>query len=112
MYEKRCGKCQSLYRIFEKKVPFHDNDSIQCRICGMELHHWNGEVVCRAELIEPTKPHSNDVHKENKSEECLELLADIAVAKEAEEEYDRQGLEGTISYAEYRAKRLGSESSV
>ena len=42
----------------------------------------------------------------------FEFLEDMAVAKEAEEEYDRQGLAGTTFYAEYRAKRLGSESTV
>ena len=39
-----------------------------------------------------------------------ELIEDIALAERALEEYDAQGIEGTTSYSEYRAKRLGTSS--
>ena len=112
MYEKRCGNCQSLYRIIEQKASSRDSDFLECKICGTELHRWNGAVVYRSELIESKAPHSSEVHQDSKPEVCAELLEDLAIAREAEEEYNRQGLEGTIPYTEYRTKRLGSESSV
>lgn len=37
-----------------------------------------------------------------------ELVEDLAIAERALEEYDAQGIEGTTSYNEYRAKRLGT----
>ena len=112
MYEKRCGNCQSLYRIIEQEVSFRDSDYLECKICGTELHRWNGAVAYRSELIEPTASQSSKIYQGSKPEEYDEFLEDLAMAKEAEEEHYKQGLEGTISYTEYRTKRLGSESSV
>ena len=45
-------------------------------------------------------------------EEYLELMEDLASAREAEEEYKTRGIEGTISYRDYRNRRLDSASSV
>ena len=39
-----------------------------------------------------------------------ELAEDIALAREAAEEYEAKGLEDTIPYSEYRAKWLGTAS--
>ena len=39
-----------------------------------------------------------------------ELTEDLAVAEQALEEYESQGIEGTTSYTEYRAKRLGTKA--
>ena len=39
-----------------------------------------------------------------------ELTEDLAVAEQALEEYEAQGIEGTTSYTEYRAKRLGTKA--
>ena len=39
-----------------------------------------------------------------------ELIQDLAVAEQALEEYDVAGIEGTLPYSEYRARRLGPES--
>ncbi len=39
-----------------------------------------------------------------------ELAEDLAAADQALEEYEDQGLEGTTSYTEYRAKRLGTKA--
>ena len=112
MYERQCGNCKSRYRVTKMKVPFRDQDSIDCEVCGTNLQRWNGGVVYRWKLIEATVPHHIETHQDSEPEEYLEFLEDMAVAKEAEEEYDRQGLAGTTFYAEYRAKRLGSESTV
>ena len=35
---------------------------------------------------------------------------DLAIAEEAEEEYNLRGIKGTTSYTEYRDRRLASES--
>ena len=35
---------------------------------------------------------------------------DLAIAEEAEEEYNLRGIEGTISYTKYRDRRLESKS--
>ena len=45
-------------------------------------------------------------------EEYLELMEDLASAKEAEEEYKIRGKEGTISYSDYRDRRLGTTPAV
>ena len=37
-----------------------------------------------------------------------ELIIDLVTAQQALDEYDAQGIEGTTSYNEYRAKRLGT----
>ena len=39
-----------------------------------------------------------------------ELAEDLAVADQAVEEYEAQGVDGTTSYNEYRAKRLGTKA--
>ena len=39
-----------------------------------------------------------------------ELKEDLAAAQEAMEEYEATGIEGTISYSQYRSKWLGLES--
>jgi hypothetical protein len=35
---------------------------------------------------------------------------DLALAEQALEEYEAEGIEGTVPYSEYRAKRLGAAS--
>ena len=39
-----------------------------------------------------------------------ELIEDLAAANQALEEYEAQGIDGTTSYTEYRAKRLGTKA--
>ena len=43
-------------------------------------------------------------------DEYEELKEDLAAAQEAMEEYEATGIEGTISYSQYRSKWLGLES--
>ena len=46
-------------------------------------------------------------HGDDHDQELQELLEDLATAEKVLEEYEATGIEGTISYREYRAKRLG-----
>ena len=55
-----------------------------------------GELVGEPQNLDP------DGHEE--------LAEDIALAREAAEEYEAKGLEDTIPYSEYRAKWLGTAS--
>ena len=52
------------------------------------------------ELPDVVVPEDNETHHE--------LAEDLAIAEQALEEYDARGIEGTTSYNEYRAKRLGT----
>ena len=45
-------------------------------------------------------------------EDFFEFVDDLITARKAEEKYETNGIEGTISYNEYRNKRLEPESSV
>lgn len=38
-----------------------------------------------------------------------ELAEDLAIAEQALDEYAKSGIEGTVSYNEYRKRRLGTE---
>lgn len=38
-----------------------------------------------------------------------ELAEDLAIAKQALDEYAKSGIEGTVSYNEYRKRRLGAK---
>ena len=42
-------------------------------------------------------------------EEYFEFVEDLLIAQETEREYDTRGVEGTISYTDYRNRRLGSK---
>ena len=44
--------------------------------------------------------------------EDIQSAEDLAIAEEAEEEYNLRGIEGTTPYTEYRDRRLESESWV
>ena len=44
------------------------------------------------------------------ADEYQESIEDLAVARQAVEEYEAKGIEGTIPYSQYRSKWLGPES--
>ena len=44
------------------------------------------------------------------ADEYQESIEDLAVARQAVEEYEAKGIEGTIPYGRYRSKWLGAES--
>ena len=51
-FEKSYPECRVFHRIIGTSVSFRDSDNLGCRVCGAELHRWNGAMVFRAELIE------------------------------------------------------------
>ena len=46
------------------------------------------------------------------SEAYLELIDDLAIAEQMLEDYEAHGIERTTLYTEYRANRLGSNTSM
>ena len=48
--------------------------------------------------------------EESESIWAQELVEDLDTAQKALEEYESAGIEGTISYREYRATRLGRDT--
>ena len=65
----------------------------------------------------PTSDISNERHppenmhrEESESIWAQELVEDLDTAQKALEEYESAGIEGTISYREYRATRLGRDT--
>ena len=57
----------------------------------------------------PPQANEGDVLQISEPEEYFEFIDDLLVAQDAEFEYDTRGLEGTISYTDYRNRRLGSK---
>ena len=60
-FEKSCPECGVLHRIIGTSVSFGDSDNLGCRVCGAELHRWNGAMVFRAELIEDPEESAETV---------------------------------------------------
>ena len=68
-----------------------------------------------AELTSPSPVAAADISNEWDASQAeslwaQELLEDHEAAEKALEQYEASGIEGTIPYSEYRARRLGSES--
>lgn len=57
MSEITCQKCGSRYRLSFTKVIFRDKDTIECLVCGEELHRWNEAKIWHAELLEKHTNH-------------------------------------------------------
>ena len=60
-----------------------------------------------------TKTLDDTVGRPEGTRECSDPEAereDLALAEQALEEYEAEGIEGTVPYGEYRAKRLGAAS--
>ena len=62
-------------------------------------------------VAESLPPQANvaDMLQVLEPEEYFEFVEDLLLAQEAEEEYNTHGIEGTISYTDYRNRRLGSK---
>ena len=58
----------------------------------------------------PPPPTAPGELRENPDELYEESLEDLAIAKQASEEYEASGIDDTIPYNEYRARRLGTDS--
>ena len=81
-------------------------------------------VLAESEALTPPAPLAtkNISHEQDTLENVLqvqhdsigdwEFLEDLDEAQNALEEYEAVGIEGTIPYSEYRAKRLGSKYRV
>ena len=59
------------------------------------------------EFSEELIPPQDDVLEILEREESFEFEEDLLIAKNAEMEYDARGIEGTVSYNDYRNRRLG-----
>ncbi len=59
------------------------------------------------EIDDESNDELPDTVRPEDTEAYHELVEDLAIVERALEEYDAQGIEGTTSYNEYRAKRLG-----
>lgn len=46
-----CSNCGSVYEVTRHKLIMRDRDSINCEVCGEELHSWNGAVMYSAKLV-------------------------------------------------------------
>ncbi len=68
----------------------------------------NVDIDARAEEVEKLRERTADRRKTR--HEYLDLLEDLQTAQEAEIEYDTHGAKGSVPYADYRNKRLGSTS--
>lgn len=55
-----CGKCGSVYEVTSHKLIMRDRDSINCDICGEELHSWNGAITFTAKLIKAGTPPAEE----------------------------------------------------
>lgn len=83
-----------------------------------------GNVPATSEALTPSPPMANkdifngrvpsdDLLQEEHDPICSwELWEDLDEAQKAWGEYEATGIEGTIPYSEYRAKRLGSKYRV
>ena len=56
-----CNKCGSIYELKSTKLIFRDKDSIDCEICGEELHSWNAAKMWEAKLLDK---HENHITKD------------------------------------------------
>jgi hypothetical protein len=52
MVKKACSKCGSLYELTSKKVPWRDEDSVRCEVCGTILHTWNCSRTWAVKLLQ------------------------------------------------------------
>lgn len=52
--EKKTCECGAVYEVDYDKVPFRDQDSYDCDVCGKELDRWSSSRIPKFRLI--TKP--------------------------------------------------------
>jgi hypothetical protein len=57
--EKRkvCSKCGSVFELTYGRTIIRDQDSINCEVCGEELHRWSEAKMWSAKLIERKENH-------------------------------------------------------
>jgi len=54
---KTCGMCGSIYELSYSRTTMRDQDSIDCDICGEQLHWWSEAKIWEAKLIEKHEDH-------------------------------------------------------
>ena len=54
---KVCSKCGSVYQLSFIRIIARDSDSIDCEVCGEQLHRWSEAKIWSAELIERNENH-------------------------------------------------------
>ena len=52
-----CANCGSRYQMIGRSETQRDKDSINCNVCGWELHSWNAAVTWEARLIDRKENH-------------------------------------------------------
>ncbi len=52
-----CMNCTSCYELTGRSETQRDKDSINCGVCGQNLHSWNAAVTWEARLIERKENH-------------------------------------------------------
>ena len=82
---------------------------------SMKDWHKSGWVITASHVLAvveapPPPATAPGELREVADEDYYETIEDLAVAKEALEEYEASGVVETTPYSEYRAQRLGSDS--
>lgn len=82
---------------------------------SMEDWHKSGWVITASHVptvIEAPPPRSTAPGelRDLPNEDYGEFIEDSAIAKQASEEYEATGIDDTIPYSEYRARRLGTDT--
>ena len=82
---------------------------------SMKDWHNSGWVISASHILAvletpPPPPTALGELMERPDEVYHELLEDLALAKQASEEYKAKGVDNTIPYSEYRTQRLGTDS--
>lgn len=52
MGQVTCAGCGSVYELSYSKTIMRDQDSIECEVCGKEIHRWSEAKIWTARLIE------------------------------------------------------------
>ncbi|HSI44614.1 MAG TPA: hypothetical protein VK950_00430 [Methylophilus sp.] len=59
--EKACGHCGSVYKLSYTRITMRDQDSIDCEVCGHQLHRWSEAKIWEAKLIERKENHNTQL---------------------------------------------------
>ena len=53
-----CKNCGSKYELSYDRVPWRDQDSIDCEVCNKTLFSWSEAKIWRAKLLDRKENHS------------------------------------------------------
>jgi uncharacterized protein (DUF983 family) len=60
MEKHTCPHCGAIYEVTYTKVIFRDRDTANCKVCGEEMHSWNGSRIPSFRLIECPREGEKD----------------------------------------------------